>query len=59
MKELRIGHNKNENPIFGKTNPIRPMEGSLKAISTGTNFRRAGRPAMSPPDDVSLPAVRA
>jgi hypothetical protein len=22
MKELRIGHKKNERPIFGKTNPI-------------------------------------
>jgi hypothetical protein len=30
MKELRIGHKKNEGFIFGKTNPIRAEEGSIK-----------------------------
>jgi hypothetical protein len=28
MKELRIGHNKNERTIFGKTNPIRADGGA-------------------------------
>ena len=32
MKELRIGH-KNEGLIFGKTNPIRADEGSVKTTS--------------------------
>ena len=31
MKELRIEHKKNEHLIFGKTNPIRADEGSIKA----------------------------
>ena len=35
MKELRIGHKKNERSIFGKTNPIRADEGSIKVTSTG------------------------
>ena len=35
MKELSIGHKKNERSIFGKTNPIRADEGSIKVISTG------------------------
>jgi hypothetical protein len=30
MKDLRIGQKKNERPIFGKTNPIRGEEGSVK-----------------------------
>jgi hypothetical protein len=46
MKELRIGHNKNERPIFGKTNPIRAdgeeHQGHL----------------MPPPDDVSFAGLR-
>jgi len=33
MKELRIEHKKNEHLIFGKTNPIRADEGSIKATS--------------------------
>ena len=35
MKELRIEHKKNEHLIFGKTNPIRADEGSIKVTSTG------------------------
>ena len=35
MKELSIGHKKNERSIFGKTNPIRADEGSIKVTSTG------------------------
>src|SRR6516164_1930762 len=34
MKELRIEHKKNEHLIFGKTNPIRADEGSIKASSS-------------------------
>jgi hypothetical protein len=30
IKELRIGHKKNERSIFGKTNPIRADESSIK-----------------------------
>jgi hypothetical protein len=33
--DLTIGQKKNERPTFGKTNPFEPMEGSIKAISTG------------------------
>ena len=36
MKELRIEHKKNEHLIFGKTNPIRADEGSIKASSEHT-----------------------
>ena len=35
MKELRIEHKKNEHLIFGKTNPIRADEGSIKVTPTG------------------------
>jgi len=35
MKESRIGHKKNERFIFGKTNPIRADERSIKVTSTG------------------------
>ena len=35
MKDLTIGQKKNERPTFGKTNPFEPMEGSIKAVSTG------------------------
>ena len=34
MKELRIGHKKNERSIFGKPNPIRADEGSIKVTLT-------------------------
>jgi hypothetical protein len=33
--DLTIGQKKSERPTFGKTNPFEPMEGSIKAISTG------------------------
>jgi hypothetical protein len=42
MKEVRIGHNKNERPIFGKTNPIRAEEGSI--IDWGGDDFPEGRP---------------
>ena len=32
---VRIGHKRNEHSIFGKTNPIRADEGSIKVTSTG------------------------
>jgi hypothetical protein len=40
MKELRIGHKKNERSIFGKTNPIRADEGSIKVTSTGAALEK-------------------
>jgi hypothetical protein len=34
MKELRIGHKKNERSSFGKTNPIRAEEGLLDQMES-------------------------
>jgi hypothetical protein len=58
MNELRMGRKKNERPVFGKGNPNRAEEGSIKTISTraATIFQGPAEQARQCPllDDVSL-----